>query len=329
VYRAGLIHHAYSECEAGILPIFDPLPGLNVGKSAFNSHNHLCNEPYTPAAMAAEYYENHYENFPVASFLLPAELREPIAAIYWFARSADDMADEGDLPAHERELQLRAYLTELDRLESGQTSTHPVFARLAPHIAHYRLPISLFRDLIDAFLQDVHQDRYATRAELLDYCRRSANPVGRLLLHLFNEATPDNLTQSDAVCTALQLINHWQDVGIDAGKGPRGRIYLPQDAMQQFSLDDRHIQRRITSTDFRKLLSSEVASARALMESGAPLGWRLPGRMGMEIRAIVAGGLRILDKIEAVNYDVFNRRPALTARDWLGITWRTLVRPLD
>lgn len=278
--------------------------------------------------MSSDLHTQHYENFPVASVLLPAPLREPVAAIYAFARSADDFADEGDLPAEERIAHLTAYQRELDRLEAGNPSDHPIFQRLAPVVRQYRLPIQLFRDLLDAFLQDVHQDRYADFAGLMDYCRRSADPVGRLLLHLFGHASPENLTRSDAICSALQLINHWQDVGIDIRKGRAGRIYLPQDDMARFGVSDADLAHRVANANFRALLRFQVARARALMHAGASLGWDLPGRIGLEIRAIVAGGLCILDKIDAVDYDVFQRRPVLTATDWPGILWRSLVRPL-
>ena len=273
--------------------------------------------------MAAELHRSHYENFPVASVLLPPRLREPVAAIYAFARSADDFADEGDLPAAERLALLDGYRRELDAIAAGTPTAHPVFQRLRPVIAEYRLPLQLFHDLLDAFAQDVAKTRYADYAELLDYCRRSADPVGRLLLHLFGAATPDNLRQSDAVCTALQLINHWQDVGVDATK-PVPRIYLPQDELARFGVADDAICRRVASADFLQLMRFQVERARALMLEGAPLGRRLPGRIGLEIRAIVAGGLRILEKIEAVGYDVFSRRPALTALDWPRVLLKAL-----
>jgi phytoene synthase len=283
---------------------------------------------------------DHYENFPVASILLPAPLREPVAAIYGFARSADDFADEGNLPPQQRRALLASYYAELDAIERGEPTQHPVFLRLRPVIARYSLPLQLFRDLIDAFTQDVGKDRYRDFAELMDYCRRSANPVGRLLLHLFGQATADKLSRSDAICSALQLINHWQDVGIDATKGANGRIYLPQDDMTRFGVGVGDVLRRSVGTpasavrvdtashNFRDLLKFQVDRARTLMLSGASLGWDLPGRIGLEIRAIVAGGLRTLDKIEAVEYDVFSRRPVLRTLDWPIILWRSLVRPL-
>lgn len=277
--------------------------------------------------MASEYHNKHYENFPVASLLLPRHLREPIAAIYAFARSADDFADEGDLAADERLNLLRGYQRELDAIAEGHPTTHPVFLRLRPIIAHYRLPLSLFHDLLDAFTQDVTCNRYASYAELMDYCRRSANPVGRLLLHLFGAASEENLAHSDAICSALQLINHWQDVGIDSRKGQEGRIYLPAEDMVRFNISENDILRRATSTDFFTLMCFQVDRARALMLQGAPLGRVLPGRIGLEIRTIIHGGLRILEKIKAVNYDVFNRRPQLQALDWSLIGWRALFEP--
>ncbi len=267
---------------------------------------------------------DHYENFPVASLLLPVPLRLAVAAIYGFARSADDFADEGDLAPAERLRLLAAYQAELDRIERGEPTGHPVFLRLRPHIAAHALPLQPFRDLLDAFAQDVVKDRYASFAELLDYCRRSADPVGRLLLQLFGAATPENLRRSDAICSALQLINHWQDVGIDLGKGHNGRIYLPQDDMKRFNVTEDQLKCRLINADFRALMRVQVMRARALMLEGAPLGRALPGRIGMEIRAIVAGGLRILAKIEAVDYDVFNRRPVLGALDWPYILWKAL-----
>jgi phytoene synthase len=191
------------------------------------------------------------------------------------------------------------------------------------------LPLTLFHDLLDAFMQDVTCNRYANYAALIDYCRRSANPVGRLLLHLFDAATADHLACSDAICTALQLINHWQDVGIDSRKGPQGRIYLPLDEMTRFNVGENDILRRIASADFSSLMRFQVDRARALMRQGAPLGDALPGRIGLEIRTIIAGGLRILEKIEAVNYDVFNHRPQLQALDWPLVGWRALCHRHD
>jgi phytoene synthase len=273
----------------------------------------------------------HYENFPVASVLLPRALREPVAAIYAFARTADDFADEGERTTSERLALLDGYQRQLDAIEDGQPTDNPLFQRLAHVIAAYRLPLHPFRDLLDAFSQDVVQSRYATYEELLDYCRRSANPVGRLMLHLFRAATPANLAYSDAICSALQLVNHWQDVGIDATK-PEPRIYLPTEDLAYYGVSEATILSRTptgipsghTTADFRSLMRFQVDRARKLMLHGEPLGWVLPGRIGLEIRTIVAGGLRILEKIEAVDYDVFRHRPVLTKGDWPRLLWRAI-----
>jgi phytoene synthase len=273
--------------------------------------------------MPSEPHRTHYENFPVASLLLPKALREPVAAIYAFARSADDFADEGDLPADRRLELLAGYRNELDAIERNDTTTHPVFQRLRPAISAHGLPMQLFRDLLDAFEQDVAKTRYASFDELTGYCQRSANPVGRLLLRLFRADTPENLKRSDAVCSALQLINHWQDVGIDIAK-PVPRLYLPKEDLERFHVTEDDIGRRAATADFRGLMRFEVDRTRALMLEGAPLGRALPGRIGLEIRAIVAGGLRVLEKIEAVDYDVFTRRPVLAGSDWLRVFWRSI-----
>src|SRR5574343_1457192 len=181
---------------------------------------------------------DHYENFPVASLLVPSGLRRPIEAIYRFARSADDIADEGDASAAERLAGLAASRAELDCIEAGTPARTPLFADLARVIAAHALPVQLFRDLLDAFAQDVVKKRYADYPELLDYCRRSANPVGRLVLHLFGRIGAAQLEQSDGICTALQLINFWQDVAIDWQKG---RVYLPQDDLARFRISETQI----------------------------------------------------------------------------------------
>lgn len=261
----------------------------------------------------------HYENFPVASILLPRHLRGPVEVIYAFARSADDFADEGDLPAADRLSKLTQYLVELDKIEQSQASDLPLFQALGGLIQTHHLPISLFRDLLDAFMQDVTQTGYADFAQLMDYCRRSANPIGRLLLHLFVEATPANLAMSDDICSALQLINHWQDVGIDWQKNAIGRVYLPQDELRRFGLSNNDIAAGITSAAWQKMMAFQTDRARTMMRRGAPLSHKMTGRFGAELRLIVAGGLAVLDKIDAVNGDVFRHRPTLSKWDWLRI----------
>jgi squalene synthase HpnC len=249
----------------------------------------------------------HYENFPVASLLLPSRLRAPIETLYRFARGADDIADEGDAPSEIRLQKLNSYRAQLN------APAEPLFHDLARIIRQHALPKRLFTDLLDAFTQDIGKRRYTNYAELLDYCRRSANPVGRLLLHLFKQTTDANLACSDAICTALQLINFCQDIDVDYAKG---RVYLPQDEMAQYGVSERHLHEKTADAPWRALMAFQVERTRRLMLSGAPLGRALPGRIGLEIRATIQGGLRILQKIERADYDVFRRRPVLRGFDW-------------
>ena len=257
---------------------------------------------------------DHYENFPVASVLMPKRLRKPVAAIYHFARAADDIADEGEASNEERLSKLDEFRAELARVAAQATPLTPLFQNLAVEIARHELPIRPFYDLLDAFSQDVVQKRYANYEELLGYCRRSANPVGTLLLYLYEEATLVNLAYSDAICTALQLINFWQDVAKDHAIA---RIYIPLDEMAQFGVTENHISQHICDDAWRALMKFQVDRARSLMLQGAPLGSILTGRIGLEMRMIIQGGLRILAKIEAADYDVFNKRPVLRPFDWV------------
>lgn len=257
---------------------------------------------------------DHYENFPVASILMPRRLRKPVAAIYHFARAADDIADEGDLGNEERLLQLDAFRDELKRIAAGEIPQPPLFQHLASEIKAHTLPMQPLHDLLDAFSQDVVKKRYANHDELLDYCRRSANPVGNLLLHLYEDATPVNIAYSDAICTSLQLINFWQDVAKDWAIG---RVYLPQDDLARFGVSEAQIAEGRCDENWRSLMKFEVDRARALMLSGKPLGSILSGRIGLEMRMIIQGGLRILDKLESADYDMFNKRPVLKPYDWV------------
>ena len=264
---------------------------------------------------------DHYENFPVASLLLPRRLRRPIEAIYRFARAADDIADEGDAPAAVRLQGLTEYGDELTRIERGEPPLRPAFTKLAAIVAEWRLPVPLLRDLLDAFAQDVVKKRYADYPELLDYCRRSANPVGRLLLHLVGTTSAENLQRSDCICSALQLVNFWQDVAIDWRKD---RVYLPQADLARFAVTEAQIADGCSSAEWAALLDFECERTRRLMLAGAPLVHQLPGRMGWEIRLTVQGGLRILERIRQVRGDVFRQRPVLGAGDWLRIGKRVL-----
>ena len=275
-------------------------------------------EPSTPPPAAS----SHYENFPVASILLPAHLRHPIQVIYAFARSADDFADEGNDSIETRLAKLAEYERELDCIESKKPSNHALFQQLSAVVARHSLPLSLFRDLLDAFKQDVVQTRYGDFDELMDYCRRSADPIGRLLLHLFQAAEPENLRMSDQICSALQLINHWQDVAIDWKKNDVGRVYLPQSDLAHYGLsnsDIGNIARGECTPAWREMMAFQTKRARQMMLAGAPLSHRMRGRFGAELRLIVAGGLAILDKIDAVQGDVFRHRPTLSKWDWLRI----------
>ena len=261
----------------------------------------------------------HYENFPVASLLLPARLRRPVAVIYAFARSADDFADEGDDPPAVRLERLEAYRVELKRIAAGESPRMSLFDDVARVIREHRLPLQAFHDLLDAFSQDVVKCRYASFGEVLDYCRRSANPVGRLLLHLFKRAHETELAHSDAICTALQLINFWQDVALDWRKG---RVYLPQDEMQSFGVREAHLAEQRCDAAWQALMKFQCDRACEVMRRGAPLGRALAGRIGLEIRVTVQGGLRILEKLRQTGYDAFRQRPVLRWHDWPILLWR-------
>ena len=264
---------------------------------------------------------NHYENFPVASLLLPRPLRHPVALIYRFAREADDFADEGSDPDAVRLDRLERFREQLRKIERGTPPDIAWFGALAEVIREHRLPVVAFYDLLSAFDQDVRKKHYANFSEVLDYCRRSANPVGRLLLHLFGRASEPQLQWSDAICTALQLINFWQDVPNDYA---RRRVYLPRDEMNRFGVTERHIAEQRCDDAWRALIRFQVERSRDLMRSGAPLGRALPGRVGLEIRATMEGGLRILEKLERARYDMFRNRPTLKWHDWPILLARAL-----
>jgi squalene synthase HpnC len=264
----------------------------------------------------------HYENFPVASILLPKHLRRPIEVIYHFARSADDIADEGDADAASRLAGLQNYRDAIALIARGSRPDHPLFGRVADIIEAHALPPQLFDDLIDAFMQDVVKTRYADRAEVLDYCRRSANPVGRLLLHLYGRATAPALAQSDAICSALQLINFWQDVAIDWQKR---RIYLPLADMARFGVTEQDLEAGKVTPALTALLADVVDWADDLLMSGAPLVRVLPGRASLELRMTVAGGATILRKLRHCRFDVFRARPTLRGADWWQVAWRALT----
>jgi squalene synthase HpnC len=263
----------------------------------------------------------HYENFPVASVLLPRRLRQPVEVIYAFARTADDFADEGNAPPEERLRCLAQYQHQLDLIDANMNPTMPLFVDLSHVIRKYGLPIELFRDLLSAFSQDVVKNRYADFAEVMDYCRRSANPVGRLLLHLFNETSDTHFAYSDNICSSLQLINFLQDVESDYG---RNRIYFPLDEMQQFNIAEAQIANSDPAGNWTPFMHSQINRTREILMTGAPLGKYLKGRTGLEIRTIVCGGRRILDKLDAIDGNVFQRRPVLSPLDWIYMLYRSV-----
>jgi squalene synthase HpnC len=264
---------------------------------------------------------DHYENFPVASRLVPAHLRDAVVAIYRFARAADDLADEGDATPAQRRAALQGFDAQLRAIARGETPPEPPFPALASAVRRHHLPLQPFHDLVAAFTQDLFTPRYATYALLLDYCARSANPVGRLLLALYGVDLATHGGASDAICTALQQINFWQDIAIDWRKG---RVYLAQEDLARFGVAEAQIGQGLVDDRWRALLAFECARSRALLRSGRPLVRALPWRAGLELAAVIAGGERVLDRVEAVGYDVFRRRPTLRRGDWALVGVRAL-----
>lgn len=283
--------------------------------------------PDAPATRMPAQAIAHYENFPVASWLCPPKLRAPIAAIYHFARTADDLADEGDASPRQRLADLQAYRAELATACANAPSPDgrwpEVFAPLRQAITAHALPPALLHALLDAFVQDVEKTRdgtgYGDEAALLDYCQRSANPVGRLLLHLYGLNDAQSLAWSDAICSALQLINFWQDPSRDL---PRGRCYFPQTWCAQWELTPARLQDPTQAHRADGLIAHCVKNARSRMEHGAPLVHRVPGRAGWELRLVVQGGLRVLEKVQALRGRVLLERPRLTVRDMPLLLWR-------
>jgi len=260
----------------------------------------------------------HYENFPVASWLLPKHLRQPITVIYSFARTADDFADEGNYSPLERHQLLDDYTHKVENPDSS--TDDPIFVALTDVIHKFKLPTELFTDLISAFKMDIDNKRYANFDEVLNYCHFSANPVGRLLLYLYNAATPENLEYSDAICTALQLINFYQDLSQDYQEN--NRIYLPTNEMDNAGVSEFHIANRISDQNMQQFMQKQYQRCRELLETGLPLGTILKGRIGFEMRMIIAGGFRILNKLEN-NPNVFSR-PRLNKQDMLVIFFNSM-----
>lgn len=269
----------------------------------------------------------HYENFPVASLLIPAPMRPHIAAIYAFARRADDFADEPGPDGAERIRLLKDWHHRLhDTRTAGNTPDDLIFTAVQHTIAACRLPVGLFDDLLSAFMQDVTTYRYATWADVMDYCRRSANPVGRLVLRVagYDDARLD--AASDDVCSALQLANFWQDFG---GDWHHGRLYIPIEERDRHGAREADLDAGRMTTEWKGALSAAVARTRDLFAAGRPVCDGVRGRLRWELRLTWLGGTRILEKIEAADFDVLNHRPSLGAADATPLMWRALTWATD
>lgn len=264
--------------------------------------------------------KQHYENFPVASFLLPKNKRDDIAIVYWFARTADDIADEGQFSANER-------ISALDEFETNfiESLQHKYadnkFKILSDVVVRNNLNPEYFTNLISAFKQDVLKYRYNNFDEVLDYCRRSANPVGRIVLNIFNIFDEDAYRYSDLICTALQLTNFYQDVEIDYAKG---RIYFPLDEMNHFQVTENMFEMKENNHNFSSLLKHSINRTRNFFTEGKNLFQFLKGRLKLEIKWTVAGGEKILSKIEKNNFQIFGKRPKLNKTDFISILLKSL-----
>jgi squalene synthase HpnC len=267
--------------------------------------------------------QSHHENFPVGSLLIPRAKRRHVHSIYAFARLADDFADEGDEnlhPPHQRLAALGDWERQLGACYRGQ-AIHPVFIALAETARELSLPDQLFRDLLSAFKQDVVKQRYLNFAELLGYCRRSANPVGRLILHLFDYRDENRAALADEICTALQLTNFWQDVSVDLKKN---RIYLPADEMARFNVAEEDLFAKRFTPEYAALLAFQVARTREMFARGRKLPELVGGRLRYELRLTWYGGMRILDQIEQNGYNTLAERPRITTGDKFALLARAL-----
>lgn len=266
--------------------------------------------------------KSHYENFPVASKLLPKPMRKHVAAVYAFSRYADDLADEGDIKAEMRLQKLGMLETQIERTLRGEPTGEKHLVALCHTIKEKNLSTQHFKDLISAFSQDVTVNRYDTFAEVLDYCQRSAAPIGRIMLHLSNSATEENLAYSDKVCSALQLINFYQDIQQDIQEN--GRIYIPTEEMSAYEITPEHLINSEQPPLMPALMQFQYHRAEQLLLEGSPLGQNLKGRVGAEIRAIIHGGLKVCTKLKAQT-DVYSR-PRLSKGDWRTIMFKALFK---
>ncbi len=270
--------------------------------------------------------QQHYENFPVASFVLPKHIRHPVSLIYNFARQADDFADEGLLKPEVRLAKLKGFRDQLDLIEKNVNTKSLFFTEFGKVIRQHNLPLAPLYDLLDAFSQDVTKTQYANFEEVLNYCKRSANPIGTLLLCLYKKATPENLTYSDKICTALQLINFYQDIAIDYDNAfHKSRIYLCQDEMKKFGINEAHIAAKHVNLHWEEFMLFNIERAESILKEGKPLEHVLPGRFGFEMRMIIGGGEQIIYKLKKVRGDIYNHRPSLRAWDWPLILMKAIL----
>lgn len=269
---------------------------------------------------------SHYENFPVASILLPQKLRLPISVIYAFARTADDFADEGNLPQENRLEQLELYSRAISEIKNhSYTGSNPIFIALTDVMERHNLPISLFNDLLSAFKQDVVKNRYANFEEVLDYCSRSANPVGRMLLYLNGKPSQKQLDQSDAICTALQLINFYQDIVQDYTE--QNRIYIPQDILSATGLKESDLIEK-NSLKIAPLMRSLYKRTTLIINQGHQLGTSLDGRMALEVKCITLAGAYTLYLLQSQADENLLKRPRLTRLDFIKIIFLSLTNTL-
>lgn len=293
-------------------------PCVSVSKFNF-SDPHTLDKAYHEAL---EFTKSHYENFPVVSLFIPKDLRKHIAVVYQFARQADDIADEGGENAEKRIEKLELYKNQLSNSLNGKYDSL-FWAAFHNTVLQFNLTHKNFFNLLDAFNQDIIKKRYQTYNELLEYCEKSANPVGRIILELHNINDPQALDYSDAVCTALQLTNFYQDVSIDYEKD---RIYLPNDEMEKFGVTENIFRLKENNINFQRLLKYQVERTLNLFENGENIFNKLPSRLRYQIKMTILGGKKILYKISRINFDVLHKRPTLTKFDISQIIFNTLIK---
>jgi phytoene synthase len=301
-------------------------PAINMVEEGKVSKDSSLNkeDPVYSLAQAFEYCRqittNHYENFPVASFIVPKKLRPYICAVYAFSRLADDFADEREFEGV-RMAKLQEWEFHLRNISTDKEVTHPVFIALKETIQKFDLPVSLFSDLLTAFKMDVVVSRYDNFDQILNYCHYSANPVGRIILYLMGYPAPKLFEYSDHICTALQLANFWQDVGVDLEKN---RIYIPKEDLIRFGYSEEDLKNKVYNNSFKRLIFFQVERTMDLFKKGKPLCDMIPGRLGFELRLTWLGGVSILEKILKSEGNVFQHRPTLKKWDALKIVWGSL-----